>query len=168
MMGHELDPVTQCGHTWLDTNLIRSHKVVTPIRPHISGHEPNSPAYGRIWPHMAAYDHTWPHIWPHMAALGHIWPHMAAHGRTWPHMAAYARIWPQKWPHMTAYGRIWPNMVAYGAPLGTSGSLWLPVWGPLQTCGTAFAARQFVGFQRSGKSERIAAEGRQFPAVAFL
>jgi len=29
MAGHDPDAVTQCGHTWLDMNLMRSHNVVT-------------------------------------------------------------------------------------------------------------------------------------------
>ena len=42
------------------------------------------------------------------------------------------------------------------------------ILGPLGTSGACFAVRRFVSFQRSGESECIAAEGRHFPALAFL
>jgi len=67
------------------------------------GHKPNSPTYGRVWPHVAAYGRCWPHI------CGRIWLHI--------------------WPKMAAYDRIWPDMAAYGGPMGTSGCLRLSCWG---------------------------------------
>ena len=79
-------------------------------------------------------------------------------------------------------GGLWVPFWFLRVPLGASGRhfwvsgwVWRGLWGPVVailaapgTSGTVFPGWRFVGFERSGKSEHMAAEGRRFPVSAFL